>query len=109
MDWHLTECDVNKDIHVSDMLHISAIKIQVKHLDHLFSVYIKSMAKDTVCRVEERQHSAGKPVIEAINDIFNPADRFAAQLNEIKDTLRILVANRAINENEEHLPENGLA
>ena len=45
MDWQLTECDINKDIHVSDMLHFSAIKVQVRHLDHLFSVYIKSMGR----------------------------------------------------------------
>jgi hypothetical protein len=60
MDWQLTECDINKDIKVSDILHFSAIKVQVKHLDHLFSIYIKSMGKDTVCRVEERKHFAAK-------------------------------------------------
>ena len=52
IDWYLTECDINKDIKVSDILHFSAIKVQLKHLDHLFSIYIKSMGKDTVCRVE---------------------------------------------------------
>jgi hypothetical protein len=53
LEWELTECDINKDIKVSDLLHFSAVKVQVKHLDHLFSIYIKSMGKDTVCRVEE--------------------------------------------------------
>jgi hypothetical protein len=103
MNWYLTECDINKDIKVSDALHLSAIKVQVKHVDHLFSVYIKSMGKDTVCRVEQRKHLAGKPVIEVINDIFNPLDRFErkfteydTKLNEIKDTLTRLVNNRGI-------------
>jgi hypothetical protein len=94
MDWQLTECDINKYIKVSDILHFSAIKVQVKHLDHLFSIYIKSMGKDTVCRVEERKYSA----VHAINYIFNPADRFAAQLNEIKDMLARLVNNRGVGE-----------
>jgi hypothetical protein len=96
MDWYLTECDINKDIKVSDILHLSAIKIQVKHLDHLFSIYIKSMGKDTVCRVEERKHFATKSAIEAINDIFNPADRLASQLDEINAKLAILVNNKSI-------------
>ena len=43
MDWQLTEADINKDIKVSDVFHFSAIKVQVRHLDHLFSVYVKSM------------------------------------------------------------------
>jgi hypothetical protein len=94
MDWQLTECDINKDIIVSDILHFSAIKVQVKHLGHLFSVYIKSMGKDTVCRVEERKYSA----IGAINNIFNPADRFAAQLDEINNKLSVVVNSRAITE-----------
>jgi hypothetical protein len=63
MDWQLTEADINKDIKVSDLFHLSAIKIQVRHLDHLFSIYIKSMGKDTVCRLEERKHPAEKPAI----------------------------------------------
>lgn len=79
---------------VSDMLHFSAIKVQVKHLDHLFSIYIKSMGKDTICRVEERKHSVDKPAVESINDIFNPVERFAARLDQINDKLTMLVNRR---------------
>ena len=53
MDWLLTECDINKDIKVGHVLHFSGIKIQVKHLGHLFKVYVRPMGKDTVCRVDE--------------------------------------------------------
>jgi hypothetical protein len=74
MEWNITECDINKDIKVSDWLHFSALKIQVKHLDHLFRIYIKSMGEDTVCRVEESLHPKNKRVIETINDIFNPTE-----------------------------------
>lgn len=72
MDWELTECDINKDIKVSDSLHLCGIKMQVKHLDQLFSIYIKSMGKDTVCRVEERKSLKHTLAIESINRIFNP-------------------------------------
>jgi hypothetical protein len=56
MDWHMTECDINKDVKLSHLLHLSAIKVQVKHLDHFFRIYIKSMGKETVCRIEESLH-----------------------------------------------------
>ena len=79
MEWYLTECDINRDIKVSDSLHYTGIKIQVKHFDHLFRIYIKSMGKDTVCRVEEEKH-ADKTAIEAINEIFNPYERVEKQL-----------------------------
>jgi hypothetical protein len=72
MHWELTECDINKDIKVSHWFHYVGSKIQVKHLDHLFCLYIKSMGEDTVYRVEERKHPK-KNAIEAINDIFNPS------------------------------------
>jgi hypothetical protein len=73
MDWELTECDINKDIKVSDWFHYTGLKIQVKHIDHLFSLYIKSMGKDTVFRIEERKHPHKHP-LEFINDIFNPVE-----------------------------------
>lgn len=79
LEWELTECDINKDIKVNDLLHFSAIKVQVKHLDHLFSIYIKSIGKDTVCRVEERKHP-NQSAIEFINDVFNPFERVEKQI-----------------------------
>jgi hypothetical protein len=100
MYWHITECDINKDIKVSDFFHFSATKIQFRHLNHLFIIYIKSMGKDTVCRVEERKHLAKKPAPEFINDIFNPLDRFESRLeeqdsklNEINDKITRLAKN----------------
>jgi|SRR5215831_18484735 len=56
MIWELTECDVNKDIKVSDSLNLCGIKMQVKYFDRLFPIYIELMGKDTVCRVEERKN-----------------------------------------------------
>jgi hypothetical protein len=76
MDWHITEADINKDIKVSELFHFSAIKVQVRHLDHLFRIYIKSMGKDTVCRIEENKHPEKKPAIEFISDVFNTPERF---------------------------------
>ena len=81
IEWYLTECDINRDIKVSDCLHYTGIKIQVKHFDHLFRIYVKSMGRDTVCRVEEEKH-LDKTAIEAINDIFNPYEKVEKHLAE---------------------------
>jgi hypothetical protein len=98
MEWQLTEADINKDIKVCDYFHYTGTKIQVRHLDHLFIIYIKSMGKDTVCRLEERKHPANKPAVEFINETFNPLDRIERlftnhdnKLNEISDNLNRLV------------------
>lgn len=62
LEWELTECDINKDVKVSDSFHYTGLKIQVKHMDHLFCIYIKSMGKNTVYRVEERRHPHKPPL-----------------------------------------------
>jgi hypothetical protein len=90
MKWQITECDINKDVKVSDLFHFSRIKMQVKHLDHLFRVYIKSMGKDTVCRIEETKRpekEASTAAIEAINNIFNPIERTENLLIDINKKL----------------------
>ena len=75
MQWELIQCDINKDIPVSDWLQMTGLKIQISHLDHLFRIYIKSMGKDTVCRIEDWKPTPNKSAIENINDIFNPNER----------------------------------
>jgi hypothetical protein len=81
--WEFTECDINRDVKVSDLLHISCVKVQVKHMDHLFRVYIKKIGNDTFCRVEETK-SIKMSVIEAINHILNPFDKIERQLSEVQ-------------------------
>jgi hypothetical protein len=89
---------------------------EVRYIDHLFSIYIKSMGRHTVCRLEEREHpTAEKPTIEFVNGIFNPSDRFErkfaeqdSKLNEINDTLRRLANdddnNKTITESSREFP-----
>jgi hypothetical protein len=84
MEWELTECDINKDIKVSDWFHYTGLKIQVKHIDHLFCLYVKPMGKDTIYRVEERKQPHKNP-LEFINDIFNPVERVEKQIAELKE------------------------
>ena len=86
--WDFTECDINRDVKVSGMLHISSIKVQVKHMDQLFRIYIKRINNETFCRVEETKNLK-MPVIDAINHILNPYDRVERQLSEIQHLLNL--------------------
>jgi hypothetical protein len=70
LEWELTQCDINKDVKVGEGLQYAGIKLQVKHFDHLFRVYIKSTGKDTTCRVEQSL-TPKKPAIQALNEILN--------------------------------------
>ena len=96
LQWDLTECDINKDIKVSDILHLTGIKIQIRHLDHLFRIYIKAMGKDTICRIEENKRPK-IGAIEFINDVFNPLEKlegylkgYDEKINNIENVIREL-------------------
>ena len=92
LDWYLTECDINKDIKVSHLLHVVGLKIQVKHLDHLFRIYIKSLGPDTVCRVEENKHFRSDiTAIQAINEIFNPYERIENKIDSLSRQFQDLI------------------
>jgi predicted component of viral defense system (DUF524 family) len=93
--------DINKDIKVSDLFHFWVIKIQAKHLDHLFRINIKSTGKDIACRIDEIKRLTQTSAIEAKNQIFNPIGRFEKwfidhdkNLNEISDKLDKSVITR---------------
>ena len=84
MDWELTQCDLNKDVHIERwVLQPLRLSIQVRHLSHLFRVYIKTKGGDTLCRVEESVTPKGKCVAEAINDVFNPVERVEKQIAQL--------------------------
>lgn len=86
--WLLTSCDINKDIRVSDNMHFTGLKIQVKHLDHVFRAYIKDMGDRTVCRVEE-SFSPNKPAIEFIHEEFTKAN-LANRVHLLEEKIREL-------------------
>jgi hypothetical protein len=89
----LTQCDINRDVRVSDWLQVAGLKIQVKHLDHLFRIYIKSIGKDTVCRVEQSVGSSPKiSAIETINNIFNPVQKVQKQIEGIGKKVDIMLS-----------------
>jgi hypothetical protein len=93
-------------VKVSDLLHFSAVKIQVKHLDHFFRIYIKVLDKDTIYRVEEPKQPKVPPLefikilaVEYINDIFNPVEKIGKQLFGISERLDKLTSFQSLADN----------
>ena len=77
-EWEVTEVDFNKDIKVSDYFHMTALKVRIRHLDHLLGIYVKAMGQDTVLRVEETK-LPNERVIDFITDTFDPMERFQSK------------------------------
>src|SRR5919106_2855195 len=86
-DWEVTECDLNKDIKISDLFHMTALKIRIKHLDHLLGLYVKAMVLDTVLRVEETK-CPNMRVVDFIIGIFNPMDSVQKELQDLGSDIR---------------------
>jgi hypothetical protein len=106
-EWEVTECDLNKDIKISDLFHLTALKIRIKHLDHLLGIYVKAMGRDTVLRVEETKRPNAR-LVDFITDTFNPMERFQCQLldqrqkiNEIYDIITKSLATQGSTKNGE--------
>jgi hypothetical protein len=56
LDWMLTECDINKDVAVSDAFLIASLhiqgKVRVSDFEYVLRMYFKVMGSDTVFRTE---------------------------------------------------------
>jgi hypothetical protein len=72
MEWHLSECDINKDIEISDMMQLSSIDIQLKYAYRVFRQYVKSLHDKAFYRCEESLAFKYTPIIEALDQIRNP-------------------------------------
>jgi hypothetical protein len=90
MEWHLSECDINKDIEISDIMQLSSIDIQLKYAVRVFRQYVKSLHDKAVYRCEELLAFNNTPLIEALDQIRNP---YKALENKI-DNLAAIVAKQ---------------
>ena len=87
LDWCLIECDISKDIEVSNKIHYIGPNIQLKYADRVFRFYIKSLGEKAVGRVEESV-KLQVPLFEALNSIRNPYKELKEELiAEIKNMI----------------------
>jgi hypothetical protein len=93
-EWQITECDINKDVKVGDHLQFTGLKIQVKHVDHLFRIYLKSIGKETVCRVEQSivNTQENSSILETMTRIFCPTERIEKICSEISKKQNLLIS-----------------
>jgi hypothetical protein len=83
MEWHLSECDINKDIEISDMTQLSSIDIQIKYADRVFRQYVKSLHDKAVYRCEESLAFKYTPLVEVLDQIRKPYKALEALENKI--------------------------
>jgi hypothetical protein len=91
MEWYLSECDINKDIEISDMTQLSSIDIQLKYADRVFRQYVKSLHDKAVYRCEESLAFNTTPLIEALDQIRTPYKALEALENKIDNLAAALV------------------
>jgi hypothetical protein len=53
IDWHLSQCDVNKDIEISDKMQFTLPDIQLKYVGRVFRAYVKLLGEKAAFRCEE--------------------------------------------------------
>ena len=83
MEWYLSECDINKDIEISDMMQLSSIDIQLKYANRVFRQYVKSLHDKAVYRCEESLAFNNTPIVEALEQIRNPYKALENKIDNI--------------------------
>jgi hypothetical protein len=53
IDWHLKQCDVNKDIEITDKMQFTLPDIQLKNASRVFRAYVKLLGEKATFRCEE--------------------------------------------------------
>ena len=70
VNWRLVQCDINKDVEVTEKMQLTLPDIQLTDADQVFRLYIKSQHNKAVYRSEESL-TLKSPLIEAVNKIGN--------------------------------------
>ena len=101
MEWRLRECDINKDVEVNDRMQLTAIDIQLKDLDRVFRLYVKTLGDKAVYRVEESITTHNAFIYEALRSLRNPHEKLEKKIEELcvavkslATMLKIVLENR---------------
>ncbi|MFL6404724.1 MAG: hypothetical protein ACJ71M_14755, partial [Nitrososphaeraceae archaeon] len=87
MNWRLIQCDINKDIEVSDRMQITLPDIQLESADRVFRLYVKSLHEKAVYRCEESLTANSLPLVEALYQIRNPYKTIENKIDNISATV----------------------
>jgi hypothetical protein len=87
IEWVLKQCDLNKDIEISDKAQITLPDIQLKYAQRVFRLYVKSLQGKAVYRAEESLTLHNAPICEALRTIRNPHE---SKIEEVSGTVKSL-------------------
>jgi hypothetical protein len=82
MEWRLHQCDLNRDVEITDHAQITLPDIQLKHMDRVFRLYVKSLHDRAVYRHEEFI-SLNLLLPEAIDNIRHPFKSLESKIDEL--------------------------
>ena len=71
MKWRLLQCDLNKDAEITEKAQLTLPDIQLKYVDRVFRLYVKSLHDRVVYRNEELLN-LNQLLPEAIDNIRHP-------------------------------------
>lgn len=86
MDWILKQCDVNKDIKITDKMQTSLPDIQLSEADRVFRHYVKLSQSSAERRIEE----AIQPNIslaDITSRILNPYQEITQKIDKLTEIL----------------------
>jgi len=81
-EWFLKACDLNKDVKIDEKAQLHLPDIQLKHMDQVFRMYIKSLQDKAVCRVE-KSLALDLPLTKALDSITSPGKA----INDLKNVV----------------------
>jgi hypothetical protein len=86
-EWVLKQCDLNKDIEISDKAQITLPDIQLKYVQRVFRLYVQSLQGKAVYRAEESLTLRNAPICEALRSLRNPHE---SKIEELSGTVKSL-------------------
>ena len=87
IEWVLKQCDLNKDVEITEKAQVTLPDIQLKTVAGLFRLYIKSLTNKAVCRAEESL-KVDSLLPEALDNIRRPYKSIESKLTKILDILQ---------------------
>jgi hypothetical protein len=92
VDWRLIQCDVNKDVEITDKMQLTLPDIQLMYAWRVFRAYVKLMGEKAVCRGEESLSLKNLSLTDAFDYIRSPNKNLEKQLQEIAAAVKKLTA-----------------
>jgi hypothetical protein len=87
LSWVLKQCDLNKDIEISDKTQMSLPDIQLVQADRVFRLYVKLIEGKTYCRGEESL-TLNQLLPEALDTIRHPYKSIEEKMDTLIDLLK---------------------